>query len=1005
MGIPGPLYTLKLTNVLNMRRALAGSSFWGTRRFGSACTAKSLSTGSKIDNFTVQSIREIPELGVTGILMRHPTGATALHLAKDDSNCTFSVAFRTFPRDSTGAPHILEHLALCGSRRYPIRDPFFKMLNRSLATYMNAWTGRDWTMYPFATRNIRDYENLRGVYMDAAFRPLLREEDFRQEGWRLEKDEDKWKISGVVYNEMKGAFSDAESLFSTRCQQQMFPGTSYSHVSGGDPLAIPSLSHRDLVDFCRSHYHPANALFYSYGNLELETHLSKLDETLGQIMADCGEFTPLRKPMDGFQPFANPKSVEIMGSIDPMSDPNKQIKMITSFITNPITNSQTTFNMQILSSLLLDGPAAPLYKALIESNIGSEYAPGTGYDSSLATTTFSAGLQGITADNVPRVEELVLKTLEQVRNNGFPAERINSVVHQIQLGLRYHSADFGLGLVQRAASSWVHEQCPLSELAVMEKVNAFRKQYDEGGLFERLIDQMMESKHRLTFVMRPDSEYNQQQDKLEAELVEKLVGQHDQSSLEGILEKNRKLLESQDRVEDKSLLPCLGMADISESIEKSPYAKSVDPRKNLTIFSRESPKANGLTYFKSKVAIKLPKSKIALLPMLTNCLTELGVENMPIDEFDGKVRATCAGLNVSVHQERPTNESIDPALSLVLSSHALEENASKMFDLFGLAISKTNWQDLDRIRTHVNGALAGLANSIAGAGSSFALSLAAAPISSYRYNRELLSGISQIRVLKQLSADIEGTAKLLQNVLYRIAAKNAKAIAVITQDATLRPMMERSAQQLMKLIPAAKTRVSFKSTLPVTTRNYALEMPFTTNYVAQVFGTNPFDDNLAANLSILARLASSQFLHREIREKGGAYGGSASYSRMDGLFALYSYRDPDPLNTIKVFSCVADWLKNSVISESDLLEAKLAVFGDLDKPQDVAMEGLQQFFHGMDDISRQTFRDALMRVTAESLKQSGQGVFQNTKKRTVALLEEGGKHTGQLLGFKIDKYE
>lgn len=255
----------------------------GRRLFSSL---KNLKAGNTLHSFTVDGIKRIPELDLHLVKLTHgPTGAKLWHVDRDDPNSVFCVAFRTPPLDSTGVPHILEHTTLCGSAKYPVRDPFFKMLNRSLASYMNAWTASDHTAYPFCTANASDYANLRDVYCDAVFHPKLSRLDFLQEGWRLEPENpldpaSPLKFKGVVFNEMKGAFSDVESLFAQRLQQNTFPNSIYTNISGGDPLAIPDLTFEQLVQFHRDHYHPSNALFYTYGNYPLTDTLLYLEGKL-----------------------------------------------------------------------------------------------------------------------------------------------------------------------------------------------------------------------------------------------------------------------------------------------------------------------------------------------------------------------------------------------------------------------------------------------------------------------------------------------------------------------------------------------------------------------------------------------------------------------------------------------------------------------------------------------------------------------------------------------------
>ncbi|KAJ1902836.1 Mitochondrial presequence protease, partial [Coemansia sp. S17] len=294
--------------LLKPRRQLSTTAPAGQHAHGVAATtatssepsASSLVTGQEVHGFVVEDVQIVSELKLKAIRLRHQkTGAEWLHIDRDDSNNVFSVGFNTSVSDSTGVPHILEHTTLCGSSKYPVRDPFFKMLNRSMSTFMNAWTAHDYTQYPFSTQNAKDYENLQNVYLDAVFQPSLREVDFRQEGWRLERSDptdtaSSWQFKGVVYNEMKGAFSDAGSLFATRAEQQMFPGTTYQYVSGGDPAFIPDLTHAQLVEFHRTRYHPSNARIYSYGNFQLAPQL----ERVGEVISTYERITPATVPMD-----------------------------------------------------------------------------------------------------------------------------------------------------------------------------------------------------------------------------------------------------------------------------------------------------------------------------------------------------------------------------------------------------------------------------------------------------------------------------------------------------------------------------------------------------------------------------------------------------------------------------------------------------------------------------------------------------------------------------------
>ncbi|KAJ3060664.1 Presequence protease, mitochondrial, partial [Podochytrium sp. JEL0797] len=369
---------------------------------------KDLQIGSIHHGFKITKIKEVEDFDLTAIQLKHEiTGANYLHIAKDDSNNVFTVGFQTTPHDSTGVPHILEHTTLCGSQKFPVRDPFFKMLNRSMSTFMNALTGSDLTMYPFSTENPTDFNNLFTVYMDAVFHPLLRKLDFKQEGWRLEHEiptgESNLKFlrlnaayglsfpdvttpivfKGVVYNEMKGVFSDVNNIFLTRLQQAMYPSTTYGVVSGGDPANITDLTYEQLVEFHQKFYHPSNAKFVTYGNFPLMERLAAVDA----IISPFGRIET--ETIKDVEPFTSPRRVSASCSPDAMGNPEKQCKLSVSYLTNDGNDPFETFAVRMLTTLLTDGPSSPMYRALIESNVGTDYAASTGYDRTAKMTNFS----------------------------------------------------------------------------------------------------------------------------------------------------------------------------------------------------------------------------------------------------------------------------------------------------------------------------------------------------------------------------------------------------------------------------------------------------------------------------------------------------------------------------------------------------------------------------------------------------------------------------------------
>ena len=369
--------------------------------------------GEKLHGFTMQRAKHIPELELTALHLKHDkTGADYLHVARDDKNNVFSIGFKTNPPDDTGVPHILEHTTLCGSEKYPIRDPFFKMLPRTLSNFMNAFTASDHTFYPFSTTNEQDFKNLMSVYLDATLHPLLKKSDFTQEGWRIGPENPKAAVEGaegaeksplvfkgVVYNEMKGQMSDAGYLYYIRFQDHIFPAI---NNSGGDPQKITDLTYEKLKGFHAKNYHPSNSKVFTYGDMPLESHLEAVNAQLSAFDAIKGD-NDIHVPID----LSNgPLYVKVPGPIDPLVAPDMQYKTSTSWLMGKSENIVESFGLGIMSNLLMDGYGAPLYKNLIEAGLGTEWSPNSGFDNSGRVGIFSIGLTGVKEADVPKVKEI-----------------------------------------------------------------------------------------------------------------------------------------------------------------------------------------------------------------------------------------------------------------------------------------------------------------------------------------------------------------------------------------------------------------------------------------------------------------------------------------------------------------------------------------------------------------------------------------------------------------------
>uniref|UniRef100_A0A4W6CF74 Presequence protease, mitochondrial n=1 Tax=Lates calcarifer TaxID=8187 RepID=A0A4W6CF74_LATCA len=641
--------------------------------------------GHKIHGFTVKEVVAVPDLFLTAVKLTHDkTGAQYLHAARDDSNNLFSVQFRTTPMDSTGVPHILEHTVLCGSEKYPCRDPFFKMLNRSLSTFMNAFTASDYTMYPFSTQNGKDFQNLLSVYLDAVFFPCLREQDFWQEGWRLENENptdpnSPLVFKGVVFNEMKGAFSDNERLYAQHLQNKLYPDHTYSVVSGGEPLAIPDLTWEQLKQFHATHYHPSNARFFTYGDLPLEQHLKQIEE---EALSKFERINP-NTEVPSQSHWSSPREDHVTCSPDALApDPARQNTLCVSYLLGDITDTFEGFTLSLLSSLMISGPNSPFYKALIEPKIGTDFSSVVGYDGSTKEASFSIGLQGMAEEDIERVKQIISQTIDDIIENGFEEERIEALLHKIEIQMKHQSTNFGLSLASYIASSWNHDGDPVQLLQISDSVAKFRQSLAENPRFlqDKVKHYFKENTHRLTLSMSPDEAYLEKQAKAEEEKLQKKIQALSDSDRKEIYEKGLELLTAQSKTQDASCLPALKVSDIEPTIPITPV--HISAAGGVPVQYCEQP-TNGLVYFRAMCSLNtLPEDLRLYVPLFCSVITRMGCGGLDYRQQAQQMELRTGGMSVST-QVIPDSTQLDMyEQGILLFSSCLERNLPHMFQLW-----------------------------------------------------------------------------------------------------------------------------------------------------------------------------------------------------------------------------------------------------------------------------------------------------------------------------------
>lgn len=934
--------------------------------------------GALRHGFRILSHHPLPALNAVQVRAVHEkTGARLVHMACADPNNVFAVTFRTPPADSTGVPHILEHTVLCGSQRYPVRDPFFAMLKRSLNTFMNAMTASDWTCYPVASMNRKDFYNLMGIYLDAVYFPLLREEDFRQEGHRLEFADPAdpttpLQIKGVVFNEMKGAMADPSSLLGRRLNHALFPTSCYGHNSGGEPLEIPELSYAQLRDFHAGFYHPSNSWIYTYGDLPLDDHLAQID-TLA-----LGRFVP--RAVDSFirpeQRFTAPRFEEATFPIGPEDDPQRRSMVQTAWLCCPIADEHERNALDLLGALLLGDPAAPLYQALLDSQLGQNLAPGSGYHNDYADTIFAVGLQGCDPEQAAAVEKLIIATLERVAAEGFPAERVEAALHQLEFSHREVSGDHyphGLNLLMRMLGPWLHIDDPLGALRVDENLAGLRAATADPGFFPALIRrQLLDNPHRVTLLLRPDSGHAAREEQLFAGQLAAAAAQLDEEGRQRLVTAAAELQRSQERVEDTGCLPTLLVDDIQPGETAVPFALRTAAGCPLYTFVQPT---NGITYLSLHFsAAGLEPRLRPWLPLFCALLPKIGAAGQDYLAIARRITASTGGIRLATSLlEDPTDLSrVQPTVEL--RAKALDSRQAALGDLLADLLTAPDFSDLERLRTVIGQVRVTLENSLPGSGHSFAARAAAAGLSSGGALREEWAGMSQVRLIREAAArDEQGLAELA-GIFAAIATgllNAGGAAAAITAEESSLAGMAGPLETLLAALPPALPAGNTADLPALAGRQVAWQVNVPVAYVARVFPAVPYAHADTPALLVLAKLLRANFLHREIREKGGAYGGMAGYNPESGLLSLLSYRDPHLLRTLEVYRQAVEWACSGDFSEEMLREAILAVFGELDRPLSPGGLGHHEFScqrQGLSIERRQHLRDGVLAVDGGALR-------------------------------------
>jgi len=938
--------------------------------------ANGLVAGDVTSGYRLEKVFPFPEIEARVQVFHHiQTGARHLHVETSDQENCFAVAFKTIPRDATGVAHILEHTILCGSEKYPVRDPFFSMIKRSLSSFMNALTASDWTMYPFATPNTRDFYNLLDIYLDAVFFPILSELSFKQEGHRLgivplEADgEDDFQLvyQGVVYNEMKGAMSAPEQVMHRSLLRELYPDTTYSYNSGGDPAEIPGLTHAQLKAFHRRHYHPSNAFFYTYGNLPVTDHLAVIND---QVLSRFAAIDP-QTDVPSQPRWPQPRCASAAYPIAAEEDPARKYQVCLAWLAADIHNTFDVFTLIVLEQILLGNSASPLRKALMESGLGSSLSDGTGLEADLRDIMFACGLKDVGRDDGDAVETIVLNTLAKLAKEGVEAELVESAIHQIEFQRREVSNTpypYGIKLFLNLAGNWLHGTPPENILQIDPLIDRLYREMEAASFWEnRIRTFFLDNPHRLHLILSPDPHLAEEEAGREMARLAAQKAALSAADIEKIRQDARDLEKLQMAPDDPEVLPTLTLADISPDISTAP-----ENRAEESVFCYPQ-STSGIFYYTAAIGTGLlPADLLPLVPFFCFALTRMGTARRDYADLARQIDLHTGGIGLSAQVHTTFRQKADGLPFISFFGKCLDRKQDKLFELIAEILTRFDFSDTNRLQQLLVEYRAAFESSIVPGGPRYAISLASRSFSPACALAETWHGIHQFQFLKSLTASLDNTA------LTAVAEKLSAMAGQLLQRGNFQTGLVGGDQPLRRAVDFSRylqdglengTADGFHAGNVIVETNRPAEGWSTAtavSFVAAAFQTVRLDHPDAPTLAVISKLLRSSFLHREIREKGGAYGGFAMYNIEDGRFCLASYRDPHIRETLAVYEQALDFLKSGEYGEEDIKESILQVCSDIDKPDTPAERGTRAFrrrLTGLSDERRRAFKKGVMAVT------------------------------------------
>jgi len=954
--------------------------------------------GDVCHGFRITAVTPLPALRGAAVQSVHErTGAKAFHLAADDAENLFSINFPTPPPDDTGLPHIMEHSVLAGSERFPVREPFFEMLKMSMSTFLNAMTGPDCTYYPVASNVRQDLFNLADVYVDAVFHPLLTEKTFQREGHHLApaKPEDPagaLTVSGIVFNEMKGAYSDPETRLYFTWLRGLLPDTIYARNSAGDPAAIPNLTYAAFKDFFARYYHPSNALFFFYGDIPTVDYLAFVGERLAGY--DRGFTAPAIVPQ---KPWTAPRSCEDVYPIGVDEPVAGKTYLILHWLLGSALDPEETILNYVMSLILLGNEAAPLKKALIESKLGQDLVHSGSHETG-SQALFAVGLKGSDVDRRAAFESLVLETLSTVATAGIAADRVEAAFQQAAYHYLEILPQFPMHMLDRALSVWPYGGDPVAFLDMGRHLAAARQRWEvDRDLFVRRIrERLLDNPHRLSTTLSPDAGWEQRAEAAFAERMRQVratLSDDDARRLAAEAVELDRLAGTPNPPESLALLPQLRTRDLPARPRRIPT--TVTTVDGVTVL-RNDVFSNGVNYVQAHLDLRgIPADLWPWVARYREVVSKLGAAGLTYEQMAERQAASTGGISCWTAFQRHAAEPGQSAWGLRVSCKALDGEIERALGVLHDAVFALEPRDSARLRNLLDQSRAGWRQSLLNNGNQYAQWNAARGLSGEAWLEHLCHSLPQVDLIARLTDRYDAEAGILMARLEQVRDvlrdRGRLTLSFTGSDrgwegllAALRSWLPPTStafdggrracpEQRRRGVAAGQSNASIGFVPDATARREALALAVQVAYCAQVLPAPRYGESGAAAFAVGCHILRFDYLLSEIRLKGNAYGAWASYQPLNGFLQLASYRDPHIVRTLDVFARTPEFVRAAAWSQADIDRAIIGVAKNEEKPirpGEATGDALARHLTGITDERREAAYVALLAVTPAAVKQA-----------------------------------